>query len=243
MAPAGREHPGSLAQVAAKRDALEPFIADFADFASTHVRSASLEIGVGVGSDFIRFVRAGARATGVDLTQHSIELVRRRLELEGLDADLRKADAEHLPFPDASFDVVYSWGVLHHTPDSDRAIAEAQRVLRPGGRLCIMLYARHSWLAFALWSRHALLRGRPWRSLRDVIALHMESIGTRAYTRAELQERFGALEDLRVEHVGRRTTDRWLVHWPPLRAGGLGGSSWSAAEPRWPSADRGRLSQ
>jgi SAM-dependent methyltransferase len=206
--PCGAEHgvaeegtPEFFAQVAATRDALEPFIGQYAEFESSRGKRV-LEIGVGVGSDFIRFVRAGALATGVDLTEHSIELVRRRLELEGLTADLRQADAERLPFPDGSFDVVYSWGVLHHTPDSDRAIAEAQRVVAPGGRLCVMLYARHSWLAFGLWARHALLKGRPWRTLHDVIGSHMESIGTRAYTRAELTERFRGLEDLRVEHVG-----------------------------------------
>jgi len=193
--------PEFFAQVAAERDALEPFIPEYADFASTRGQRV-LEIGVGVGSDFIRFVRAGAHATGVDLTEHSVALVRRRLELEGLSADLQRADAERLPFPDGSFDVVYSWGVLHHTPDSDRAIAEAQRVLKPGGRLCVMLYARHSWVAYGFWVRFALLAGKPRRSLADVIAGHMESSGTRAYTRAELEDRFGGLEDLRVEHVG-----------------------------------------
>lgn len=193
--------PEFFAQVAAERDRLEPFIPRYAEFASATGKEL-LEIGVGLGSDFIRFLRAGAKGTGVDLTEHSIELVRRRLDLEGLDAALRAADAERLPFPDASFDVVYSWGVLHHTPDSDRAIREAVRVLRPGGRLCVMLYARRSWVAFGLWGRYALLRGRPWRSLSDVVANHMESVGTRAYTPAELRQRFGALEDLRVEHVG-----------------------------------------
>ncbi|HWM12446.1 MAG TPA: class I SAM-dependent methyltransferase [Solirubrobacteraceae bacterium] len=212
--------PEFFAQVAAARDELEPFIADYADFASTRGQSV-LEIGVGVGSDFIRFARAGARATGVDLTEHAIALVGRRLELEGLSADLRQADAERLPFADGTFDVVYSWGVLHHTPDCERAIAEAQRVLKPGGRLCVMLYARHSWLAYALWVRHALLKGRPTRSLADVISEHMESAGTRAFTRSELRRRFAGLEELTVEHVGtpydRRAagplaaaTGRWL---------------------------------
>jgi ubiquinone/menaquinone biosynthesis C-methylase UbiE len=192
--------PEFFAQIAAERNRLEPFISGYADFGSTRGQTV-LEIGVGAGSDFIRFARAGAVATGVDLTDHAIALVRRRLELEGLEADLRQADAEKLPFPDESFDVVYSWGVLHHTPDSDRAIAEAQRVLKPGGRLCVMLYARHSWVAYGFWVRQGLLKGRPFRSLSDVIAGHMESAGTRAYTRAELRQRFASLEDLRVEHV------------------------------------------
>jgi ubiquinone/menaquinone biosynthesis C-methylase UbiE len=206
--PCGADHasaeegtPEFFAQVAAERDALEPFIADYADFASTKGQRV-LEIGVGVGSDFIRFARAGADASGVDLTDHAIALVRRRLELEGLTADLQRADAERLPFADDTFDVVYSWGVLHHTPDSDRAIAEAQRVLKPGGRLCVMLYARHSWVAYGFWVRHALLAGKPRRSLAEVIAGHMESVGTRAYTRSELRRRFGRLQELKIEHVG-----------------------------------------
>src|SRR2546425_890045 len=82
--------------------------------------------------------------------------------------------AARLPFDDGTFDRVYSWGVLHHTPDTARAVREAVRVLAPGGRLCVMLYARHSWVAYGLWVKHALLTGRPSRSLADVLARHME---------------------------------------------------------------------
>ena len=187
-------------QVARKRDALEPFIADYADFASARDQEV-LEIGVGLGTDLLRFARAGALVTGIDLTERAVENANRRLILEGLTGNLRVADAESLPFEDDSFDVVYSWGVLHHTPAPERAIAEAQRVLRPGGRLCVMLYARHSFVAFALWARYALLVGRPWRSLSYVVAHHMESCGTRAYSRAELFRAFETLEGCTVEHV------------------------------------------
>jgi ubiquinone/menaquinone biosynthesis C-methylase UbiE len=161
-----------------------------------------LEVGVGLGTDFTRFARAGAKVTGVDLTERSIELVRERLATEQLEGDLMVADAEALPFESGSFDVVYSWGVLHHTPRTEQAIREVLRVVKPGGRVCVMLYARHSWVAFGLWVRHALLRGRPWLSLADVVAGHMESVGTRAFTRAELRTLFGELTELQVEHVG-----------------------------------------
>jgi ubiquinone/menaquinone biosynthesis C-methylase UbiE len=103
-----------------------------------------LEVGCGLGTDGVNFARHGARYTGVDLTEASIELVRERFALEGLPAELRTADAENLPFPDDSFDLVYSHGVLHHTPDTQRAIDEAHRVLRPGGLAMIMLYHRNS---------------------------------------------------------------------------------------------------
>jgi len=104
-----------------------------------------LEIGCGLGTDAINFARAGARYTGIDLTERSIELVRRRFDYENLKADMRVADAEALPFADASFDLVYSHGVLHHTPDTQRAINEAHRALRPGGAAMIMLYHKSSY--------------------------------------------------------------------------------------------------
>lgn len=205
--PCGSKHadapegtPEFYAEVEGARERLEPFIATYADFTSTRGKEV-LEIGVGLGTDLTRFARAGARVTGVDLTERAIENTRRRLELAGVASDLCVADAERLPFDDASFDVVYSWGVLHHTPHPELAMAEAVRVLRPGGRLCVMLYARRSWVALGLWLRHAALVGRPWRSLSYVIAHHMESEGTRAYSRAELRTAFSGLESLTVEHV------------------------------------------
>jgi ubiquinone/menaquinone biosynthesis C-methylase UbiE len=103
-----------------------------------------LEVGCGLGTDAVNFARHGARYTGLDLTEASIELVRRRFALEGLTGDLRTADAEKLPFADASFDLVYSHGVLHHTPDTQRAIDEVHRVLRPGGVAMVMLYHKSS---------------------------------------------------------------------------------------------------
>jgi ubiquinone/menaquinone biosynthesis C-methylase UbiE len=104
-----------------------------------------LEVGCGLGSDAINFARRGARYTGVDLTEASVELVRRRFELEGLTANLQVADAETLPFADDSFDLVYSHGVLHHTPDTQRAINEVHRVLNPSGTAMVMLYHKNSY--------------------------------------------------------------------------------------------------
>ncbi|MDX6664074.1 MAG: hypothetical protein QOG68_280 [Solirubrobacteraceae bacterium] len=207
--PCGSKHadapegsPEYFAEVERARYELEPFIARYARFDTT-AGQAVLEIGVGLGTDFVNFARAGADLTGVDLTEHSIELVSRRLELEGLRADLRVADAERLPFDDASFDVVYSWGVLHHSPNPQAAIAEAQRVLKPGGRICVMLYGRRSWVGIGLWLRYALGRGRPWHSLAHVIANHMESPGTTAYTPAEMTRLFGAIRSVAI---GREVT-------------------------------------
>jgi SAM-dependent methyltransferase len=104
-----------------------------------------LEIGCGLGTDGAQFARAGAIYTAVDLTDAAIELARRRFELENLPGEFRVADAENLDFADESFDVVYSHGVLHHTPDTRRAVREVHRVLRPGGRAVVMLYHRDSY--------------------------------------------------------------------------------------------------
>src|ERR1700749_435594 len=104
-----------------------------------------LEIGCGLGTDGARFARAGAVYTEVDLTEAAVSLARRRFELEGLQGDFRVADAEALEFGDESFDLVYSHGVLHHTPDARAAVKEVRRVLKPGGRAVVMLYHRDSY--------------------------------------------------------------------------------------------------
>lgn len=195
-APCGGHHasaePGTerfFAQVEKARYDLEPFIPAFAEFERWRSRDV-LEIGFGLGTDFLRFARSGARLHGVDLTPAAAEAVGQRLALEGLDADARTADAEALPFPDETFDLVYSWGVLHHTPDTEQAMGEVRRVLRPGGEARIMLYSRRSWAALDVWQRHALRAGRPWRSFAEVLADHVESPGTKAYTVNELRRMF-----------------------------------------------------
>jgi ubiquinone/menaquinone biosynthesis C-methylase UbiE len=104
-----------------------------------------LEIGCGLGTDGARFARAGAVYTGVDLTEAAVSLARRRFEVEGLRGEFRVADAERLDFADESFDLVYSHGVLHHTPDTEAAVREVRRVLKPGGRAVVMLYHRDSY--------------------------------------------------------------------------------------------------
>lgn len=103
-----------------------------------------LEIGCGPGVDTVELVRRGVSLTGIDLAPAAVELSRQHLAGLGLEADIRLGNAEALQFPDESFDTVYSFGVLHHTPNLERAIAEVRRVLTHGGRAFIMLYSRYS---------------------------------------------------------------------------------------------------
>ncbi|HEY3821376.1 MAG TPA: class I SAM-dependent methyltransferase [Polyangiaceae bacterium] len=176
---------------------LEPYIRPFARFEDGRGKRV-LEVGVGAGTDFVNWVRQGAHATGVDLTEQGVALTRERLELESLSADVRVADAETLPFPDSTFDIVYSYGVLHHSPDTPRAIGEAHRVLAPGGVARIMIYHYPSWVCFMMWGMHSAAHGRPWESPRKAVFHHLESPGTKVYTVGEAKALFSHFSKVRV---------------------------------------------
>ncbi|MGQ0762749.1 MAG: class I SAM-dependent methyltransferase [Acidobacteriota bacterium] len=136
--------PEFFARVEAHRYEKEWHIPAAANFASTRGLRV-LEIGCGMGTDGAQFAKAGANYTGIDLTDAAVELARKRFQVSGLKGEFHVADAERLDFPDASFDLVYSHGVLHHTPDIGAAVREIHRVLKPGGRAMVMLYHRGSY--------------------------------------------------------------------------------------------------
>lgn len=168
------------------RYSVEPEIFSFAQFPRFYGKKV-LEVGVGAGTDFLQWIRSGAIGYGIDLTPNGIAHTRERLKVYGFDADrLMVADAETLPFCKDGFDLVYSWGVIHHSPDTDRALKEILRVTRPGGSCKIMVYNRHSLWTFFLWAKTALLKGKPWKSLAWSLYHYQESPGTKAYTAREL---------------------------------------------------------
>lgn len=108
-----------------------------------------LEIGCGAGSDVIDFVSAGAHVHALDITDTAVDLTQRRLQAESLAAvSVQTYNGRTLPFADNSFNLVYSCGVLHHTPYMDDLLAEVYRVLVPGGRIKLMLYHRYSLLYY-----------------------------------------------------------------------------------------------
>jgi len=112
--------------------------------ASMRPGSRVLEVGCGIGLDSARMAQHGLSVTALDLTVIGASTANGRARLRKFDAAYLCADAEHLPFADGAFDYVYSFGVLHHAPDTQRCIDEAYRVLRPGGQALIMLYHRRS---------------------------------------------------------------------------------------------------
>jgi ubiquinone/menaquinone biosynthesis C-methylase UbiE len=182
---------------ARRRYELEPVIEEFAEFASAAGWDV-LEIGVGLGADHQRFAQAGARLTGIDLTARAVTHTQRRLALFDLDSVLSTGDAENLDFPSDSFDLVYSWGVLHHSPDTPKAISEAYRVLRMGGVARVMIYHKWSLVGYMLWIRYALLRLKPWMTLTEVYSRYLESPGTKAYSEVEARRMFAKFSDVRV---------------------------------------------
>jgi len=175
---------------AQRRYELEPFILDFARFEESHGLKV-LEIGVGLGADHQRFAEAGADLYGIDLTERAVSHTRQRLACFGLHSTIEVGDAENLIFPAESFNLVYSWGVLHHSPDTSRTIREVWRVLKPGGQARVMIYHKWSIVGAMLWIRYGLLRLRPFTNLKILYARYLESPGTKAYSVVEARQLFG----------------------------------------------------
>jgi len=165
-----------------------------------------LEIGCGTGVHARLLAQAGARLSAVDLTPTAVELTRRRLELAGLSADVREADAERLPYADGSFDFVWSWGVIHHSENTDRVIGEIARVLRPGGRLALMIYHRNSitfWLNYVAY--RGVVRGGLLHEGPDELANRWsDGVIARHYTRRGFTAALAPwFDDVRTEVMGQ----------------------------------------
>lgn len=175
-------------EIEALRYKIEPEIFSFAQFTRFHKKTV-LEVGVGAGTDFLQWVRSGAHAHGIDLTQEAIDNVTSRLNLYGLKAsDLRVADAENLPYPDNYFDCIYSWGVIHHSPNMQRCFEEIIRVAKVGGTIKLMIYNRRSLFAFYRYLIAGLFKGKPFQTISTVLFNHQESPGTKAYTFKEIKK-------------------------------------------------------
>jgi SAM-dependent methyltransferase len=145
-----------------------------------------LEVGCGVGTDLVRFARGGAVVTAVDLSRTAIDLAERNFALNEVQArELRVANAEALPFADASFDVVYGHGVVQYTADPARLVRECHRVLRPGGEAIFMVYNRLSWL-------NAL------STLMNVPLEHEDAPVLRKFSIREFRQLLAPFDDVRI---------------------------------------------
>lgn len=203
--------PHDFAAQARARYELEPYILDFADFTSARGKRV-LEIGVGIGADYLQWLQAGARVTGIDLSQSSLQQARRRCELAGYTPDLQEGDAENLHFESDSFDLVYSYGVMHHSADVQRCIDEAWRILKPGGRARIMLYHHPSLTGIMLWLRFGFLRRQ---SLRQAVFENLESYGTKTFSKPEIHRLMAHFEGVTIRQVF--SPGDLLLHKPSMR--------------------------
>ncbi len=178
----------------------------FVDFGSLRGKHV-LEVGCGSGFAVQLFAEAGAEVTALDLTNWAVETTRARLAAFGLEANVRPGDGERLEFADDSFDLVFSWGVIHHSADMDRALRELVRVLKPGGGVVLMVYHRRS-LFYGFYK--ALEHTQP---LAQRVGLHFEGARTgevrglvvRHFARAELRAKLEAvgLEVVRIQPYGQ----------------------------------------
>lgn len=181
-----------------------PRVMGFDQFAGARL----LEIGCGMGTDLLQFARGGARCTGIDLTPRSVQITRHRFRLYGKDGSFMIGDGERLPFATDSFDVVYSNGVLHHTPDTAGAIREIHRVLRKDGTAKVMLYHRNSlnfWIEIVL--RRGLfggeyLRGRSSEEIMSRVIEFSEHEArplVKVYSRKQARDLFRQFKDVRID--------------------------------------------
>jgi SAM-dependent methyltransferase len=193
-------------QVDFYKDTYEPFtnkIAAYPEWKNKRV----LEIGVGLGKDFSRFCAHGALACGVDLSEKSLRLTKQRLGVFGLKGNLCLADAENLPFKDGIFDLVFSWGVLHHTPGTQKAIDGIYSCLKPGGgKAVVMLYNKFSIFFLRIIKNYLL--GRLWRPSSNKACFNrLLSISTgdgagnpfsNVYSRREARRMFRKFENIHI---------------------------------------------
>ncbi|HEY1727993.1 MAG TPA: class I SAM-dependent methyltransferase [Candidatus Baltobacteraceae bacterium] len=219
-------------EVEARKYFVEPHIVSFAEFPKWSGKRV-LEIGCGIGTATISFARAGADVTAVDLSNESLELARKRADVFGLSSrvHLQFANAENLSdyVAPAPYDLIWSFGVLHHTPHPERALDQLKRYAMPGTTVKLMMYYSFSWKV--LWATLRYGKGRLW-DWRHIIARYSEAQTgcpvTYTYTKRELakllSDRGFRVAEIFVDHVfpysipdyvQYRYNKRWYFAWMP----------------------------
>jgi 2-polyprenyl-3-methyl-5-hydroxy-6-metoxy-1,4-benzoquinol methylase len=200
-------------EVEARKYFVEPHIPRFAEFDRWHGKKV-LEIGCGIGTDTVNFARHGALVTAVDLSPQSLELARKRVGVYGLQDQVRfySGSAEDLSsfVPAEPYDLIYSFGVIHHTPHPERVVDQMRHYAKPGTTIKLMVYYRHSWKVF--WILMGYGKGQFWR-LKGLVAEHSEAQTgcpvTYTYTREEGRRL--------IESSGFKATEVYAEHIFPYR--------------------------
>jgi len=216
-------------ETAARRYFVEQHIPVFADFPKWSGKKV-LEIGCGIGTDAIQFGLAGAKMTMIELSDKSIDVARQGFTAFGLSGRFLNADAEelskHLP-PGDRFDLIYSFGVIHHSPHPERILKELQKYCHPQTELRIMLYAKWSWKV--LWIIVKFGKGRFWRT-KKLVAQYSEaqegSPVTHIYSGREARRLMKDYEIVSMEktfifpyrikdYIEHRYVKEWYFRWMP----------------------------
>ena len=200
-----------------------PFLREAIGF-SKYTGKRVLEVGCGIGVDGLEWKLAGNQYTGLDYNFPSVQITRDRFEDAERDGGFTNGDAENLPFRDGSFDLIYSFGVLHHTPGTQKAIDEVYRCLVPGGKAIIMLYYKWSAMVFGdIILGRGVRQGHLWetRSIQELISKYTEwdsqteqSVNplTKVYSKREARKMFARFRNVQTDlHY------LWRGHFGPLR--------------------------
>jgi 2-polyprenyl-3-methyl-5-hydroxy-6-metoxy-1,4-benzoquinol methylase len=219
-------------EVEARKYFVEPHIPRLAEFPRWQGKKV-LEIGCGIGTDTTSFARHGAFVTAVDLSEKSLDVAKKRAEVYGLKDRIRfyQGNAENLTelVPVEPYDLIYSFGVIHHTPHPERVLEQIGRYAHPGSTIKIMVYHRYAWKVF--WILATYGKGQFWR-MPELVARHSEAETgcpiTYTFSRRELGdllERYGfRVKEISVDHifpyripdyVQYRYVKVWYVRWMP----------------------------
>lgn len=188
---------------------VEPHLPMFADFASVQNKKI-LEVGCGIGTTTMSFVQHGATVTAVDLSEKSLELAKTRAEVYAVTDKVTfyQANAEQLSqyIPKEQYDLIFSFGVIHHTPNPELVLTQLNGFLKPGGKIKLMVYHRYSWKVLGIILKYG--KGRFYNA-KKIIARYSEAQTgcpvTYTYTKAEIKQllaKYGfETEEIKVHHI------------------------------------------
>ena len=223
-------------EVASYRYSAQPFMRELIGF-HRFTGKRVLEAGCGLGTDLRQFALAGADVVGLDLSASSVKLAQQHFLLSDTEGAFCRGDVERIAFADESFDAVYSFGVLQHTPNTQAGIDECWRVLKPGGRFILMLNNRRSWHVivepYLQAAKRMLLRQRVSPDFADPLSVVLRYHGDKnplgkAYTPCEVSHLLR-----RFEYIQIRIRDALIVNGSLLGRGYSRFLEWSRINRRW----------
>jgi len=205
-----KETPGTelfYNQVEAKKYFVEPHIPVFADFGKWNGKKV-LEIGCGLGTETINFARSGAEVTVIELSTGSLDLAKMRAKIFGLQDKIKffQGNAEELStfINFEQFDLIWSFGVIHHSPNPEKIIQQIRSFMSPQTELRIMLYYKYSWKVFWILIKYG--RGKFWK-LKELVAQYSEAqLGcpvTHVYSKSDVKKLLKGfkIKEISIEHI------------------------------------------